>query len=96
MIAQRNPIPFFGVGLIAELSEAAILKHSDPIDIDGDGVSGRPNYDQGFVGRFGRKAQTVSIEGFIRGPFFNHLGITTDPLSNEQRRDLPDVFRVGV
>lgn len=89
VVAQRNPIPFFGVGLLAELPEEEILKRSDPDDRDGDGISGRPNYDRGFVGRFGRKAQTVSIEGFIRGPLFNHLGITTDPLTDEQRARLP-------
>jgi len=87
--ARRNPIPFFGVGLIAEIEESSILAHADPDDADGDGVSGRPNYDQGFVGRFGRKSQTVSIEGFIRGPLNNHLGITSDPLSEEQRARLP-------
>ncbi len=87
--AQRNPIPFFGVGLIAELDEEEILSRADPDDLDGDGISGRPNYDQGFVGRFGMKAQTVSIEGFIRGPLFNHVGITTDPLTEEQKAALP-------
>ena len=89
VVTQRNPIPFFGVGLLAELGEEEILAHADPDDEDGDGVSGRPNYDQGFVGRFGRKAQTVSIEGFIRGPLFNHLGVTTDPLSDAQKAALP-------
>ncbi|MBO84124.1 MAG: hypothetical protein CL927_02100 [Deltaproteobacteria bacterium] len=89
VIAQRNPIPFFGVGLIAELSNEEILKHADPDDEDGDGISGRANYDRGFVGRFGRKSQTVSIEGFIRGPLKNHLGITTDPLTDAQKADLP-------
>lgn len=89
IIAQRNPIPFFGVGLLAEIEDAEILKRADPDDLDGDGVSGKPNYDQGFVGRFGRKAQTVSIEGFIRGPLFNHLGVTTDPLTQEQKAALP-------
>jgi CxxC motif-containing protein (DUF1111 family) len=89
VITQRNPIPFFGVGLLAELDEAVILAYADPDDENGDGISGRPNYDRGFVGRFGRKAQTVSIEGFIRGPLFNHLGITTDPLTEEQRAQLP-------
>lgn len=89
IIAQRNPIPFFGVGLIAELDEDEILQYSDPDDEDGDGISGRPNYDRGFVGRFGRKAQTVSIEGFIRGPLFNHLGVSSDPLSEAQRAELP-------
>ncbi len=89
VLAQRNPTPFFGVGLLAELSESVILANADPDDVDGDGISGRANLDRGFVGRFGRKAQTVSIEGFIRGPLFNHLGITSDPLSNERKADLP-------
>ncbi|MCA9582449.1 MAG: hypothetical protein KC416_11685, partial [Myxococcales bacterium] len=88
-LALRNPIPFFGVGLLAEIPEGEILKRSDPNDKDGDGISGRPNFDRGFVGRFGRKAQTVSIEGFIRGPLFNHAGITTNPLSDDLRAMLP-------
>ncbi|MEM9073344.1 MAG: di-heme oxidoredictase family protein [Myxococcota bacterium] len=87
--AKRNPIPFFGVGLIAEIDEDEILRNVDEDDRDGDGISGRPNFDRGFVGRFGRKAQTVSIEGFIRGPLFNHMGITTNPLSPERQAQLP-------
>jgi CxxC motif-containing protein (DUF1111 family) len=87
--ATRNPIPFFGVGLLAEIPESEILKREDPNDADGDGISGRANYDRGFVGRFGRKAQTVSIEGFIRGPLFNHLGITTNPLPDALKAMLP-------
>jgi CxxC motif-containing protein (DUF1111 family) len=89
IVGQRNPVPFFGVGLLAELSSEEILKRADPDDADGDGISGKPNYDRGFVGRFGRKAQTVSIEGFIRGPLFNHLGITSDPLSEAMKAALP-------
>ena len=89
MAALRNAVPFFGVGAIAAIDEQAILANADPDDADGDGISGRPNYDRGFVGRFGRKSQTVSIEGFIRGPLNNHLGITTDPLTNEQQAALP-------
>ena len=85
----RNPIPFFGIGLLAEVPEAEILSRADPDDQDGDGISGRPNYDQGYVGRFGLKAQTVSIENFIRGPLFNHLGITSDPLSPAKQAQLP-------
>jgi CxxC motif-containing protein (DUF1111 family) len=89
VIAQRNPIAFFGAGLLAELDGDVILAAADPDDADGDGISGRPNFDRGFVGRFGRKAQTVSIEGFIRGPLKNHMGITTDPLSDTQKAALP-------
>ncbi len=87
--ARRNPIAFFGVGLLAELPAEAILANEDPDDRDGDGISGRANYDRGFVGRFGRKSQTVSIEGFIRGPLNNHLGITTNPLTDAQKAALP-------
>lgn len=89
VVGQRNPIPFYGVGLLAELDGEVILENADPDDADGDGISGRANYDRGFVGRFGRKAQTVSIEGFIRGPLFNHMGITTDPLTDEMKAMLP-------
>ncbi len=89
IFAQRNPIPMFGVGLLAEISDEEILSRADPDDSDGDGISGRPNFDREFVGRFGRKSQTVSIEGFIRGPLFNHLGVTTDTLTNEERSRLP-------
>ncbi|MEM7675332.1 MAG: di-heme oxidoredictase family protein, partial [Myxococcota bacterium] len=87
--ATRNPIPFFGVGLLAELPNEAILVNADPDDADGDGISGRPNYDRGFVGRFGRKSQTVSTEGFIRGPLFNHMGLTSNPLPDARKNELP-------
>lgn len=95
LVAQRNPIPFFGTGMIAEINEEAILANVDEEDSDGDGISGRANYDRGFVGRFGRKSQTVSIEGFIRGPLFNHLGLTSDPLPNERKAQLPVPSALG-
>lgn len=87
--ATRNPIPFFGAGLLSEIPETEIVSRADPSDADGNGISGRVNYDGMFVGRFGRKAQTSRIELFVRGPLFNHMGITTDPLSAERRADLP-------
>lgn len=59
VVATRNPIPFFGVGLLAEIPEAEILRRADPEDADGDGISGRANVDRELVGRFGRKAQTL-------------------------------------
>lgn len=89
VMTQRNPIPMFGVGLIAEIEDEEILSRADEDDADGDGISGRPNFDRGFVGRFGRKAQTVTIEGFIRGPLFNHMGVSTNPLSPERQAALP-------
>ncbi len=88
IIALRNPVPFFGVGALARVGEEVILAGEDPMDADGDGISGRANFDRGRVGRFGRKAQSASVEDFIRGPLFNHLGITTDPLPPRRRIEL--------
>ncbi len=93
LTATRNPVPFFGVGLLAEITDEEILSREDPDDADGDGISGRANFDRGFVGRFGRKSQSVAIESFIRGPLFNHMGITTNPLSPERRAALPVASR---
>ncbi len=93
VIAPRNPIPFFGAGLLLEIPEEEILRRTDPDDLDADGISGRANIVDGFVGRFGRKAQTSSLEIFLRGPLFNHLGITTEPLSASRRALLP--MRLG-
>lgn len=90
VVARRNAIPFFGVGAISEISDEEILKREDPNDADGDGISGRANIGEtGAIGRFGRKAQTESLEGFVRGPLFNHAGITTRPLTSGQRSRLP-------
>lgn len=91
----RNPIPFFGVGLLAEIYEDEILSHADPDDADADGISGRPNYQNGFIGRFGVKAQNAAIESFIRGPLFNHIGITSNPLPPERRALLPVILEPG-
>lgn len=87
--ARRNPVPIFGTGLIAEIDPEAILANADPEDEDGDGISGRVNCPGGFIGRFGRKAQTANIEGFIRGPIFNHMQISTDPLPEDLLAELP-------
>lgn len=82
--ALRVPIAFFGAGLIAAIDSSEISKRSDPDDKNGDGISGSINIDPlSAIGRFGRKAQNSSVEQFIRGPLFNHLGITTNPLTPE-------------
>ncbi|MEX2177675.1 MAG: di-heme oxidoredictase family protein, partial [Gemmatimonadaceae bacterium] len=39
----RLPPPVFGVGLIEAIPVGAILANVDSLDVDGDGISGRPN-----------------------------------------------------
>ena len=90
VVTQRNAIPLFGVGLLARIPDEEIRRREDPFDDDGDGISGLSNVTaDGSLGRFGRKAQTASIEGFARGPLANHMGITTDPLPFDLRNALP-------
>lgn len=79
IVAQRNALPLFGTGLFEFVSDATILGHADPEDLDGDGISGRFNTDNGAIGRFGVKAQSNNVELFTRAPLRNQLGITTDP-----------------
>lgn len=81
IVAQRNAPPMFGLGLFERVSATTILANRDPADLDGDGISGRENLDGAQVGRFGYKAQESNLEDFVRGPLFNHLGITTNPLA---------------
>lgn len=80
IVAQRNAPPMFGIGIFEGISATTILANRDPSDLDGDGISGRENIDGAQVGRFGYKAQESGLEDFVRGPLFNHMGITTNPL----------------
>ena len=67
--ARRNTPPGFGVGLFAFIPDDVILANADPEDENGDGISGRANFEQGQVGRFGYKAQAATLESFNRGAF---------------------------
>ena len=80
LYARRNTPPGFGVGLFAFISDNEILSNADPLDEDGDGISGEANFEQGLIGRFGYKAQAATLESFNRGAMFNQMGITSDPL----------------
>jgi len=79
VVAQRNALPLFGTGLFEFVSDATIVGLTDPEDLDGDGISGRFNTDNGSIGRFGVKAQSNNVELFTRAPLRNQLGVTSDP-----------------
>ncbi|MCB9745493.1 MAG: c-type cytochrome [Alphaproteobacteria bacterium] len=89
LYARRNAPSALGVGLFAFISDETILANADEDDLDGDGISGRPNYEQNRVGRLGYKSQASSMESFNRGAILNQMGLTTNPLFHEFEED-PD------
>ncbi len=105
-VSLRLPPPVFGVGLIEAIPEAAIVALADPDDLDGDGISGRPNWvtSAGWVphaepgggtgprlGRFGRKAQTSSLFQQVVEAYLQDIGITSEFLPLENRNPLSSV-----
>lgn len=102
-ISFRLPPPVFGVGLIESIPESEILSRADPDDLDGDGISGRPNWvmpppwvpasEPGGgpgprLGRFSRKAQVSSILQQTAEAYLQDMGITSDFLPDENRNPL--------
>ncbi|MER8372183.1 di-heme oxidoredictase family protein [Mesorhizobium sp. M1406] len=82
-LSPRLTPPMIGLGLIEEIAPADILVRADPNDVDGDGISGRPNIVRDGPGgeltlaRFGWKAQTASIRQQAADAFAGDIGIST-------------------
>ena len=90
LISPRVGNQMIGLGLLEAIPEAAILAQADPDDVDGDGISGRPNVvwdkmaEAEALGRFGWKANQPSLLQQTADAFLGDLGITTfiNPLEN--------------
>ncbi len=81
-ISARLPPQIIGMGLIEAIGAADILKNADPLDQDGDGISGRAQWVSGKdgatkLGRFGWKAQAADIRMQSAHAFANDMGIST-------------------
>lgn len=85
IVAPRDTPALFGLGLLDRIADGKILRYADPDDRNGDGVSGRANVIGGRVGRFGRKAQIVSLAEFAADAYLNELGVTTAARPDEVR-----------
>jgi CxxC motif-containing protein (DUF1111 family) len=82
---HRTTPDIFGFGLLDAVPDAEILARADPLDLDGDGISGRPNRTpDGRVGRFGRKAQAATLREFNTDAFVMEMGITNPGNQTEQ------------
>jgi CxxC motif-containing protein (DUF1111 family) len=72
-----------GLGLLEALSEETLLAQADPDDCDGDGISGRasliadPESGALRVGRFGWRAEKVSVEHQVADALDADLGVTS-------------------
>jgi CxxC motif-containing protein (DUF1111 family) len=82
MTSPRMAPPFFGLGLLQNISEQTILSFADENDANGDGISGRPNYvwdpalHKTTLGRFGLKANTGTILTQVAAAYNQDMGIT--------------------
>jgi CxxC motif-containing protein (DUF1111 family) len=70
-----------GLGLLEAIDEHTLVTHVDPGDCNDDGISGRPNYvadpstGELRVGRFGWKAEKVSIEHQVAEALHDDMGV---------------------
>lgn len=77
-----------GMGLLEAIPELAILQNEDPMDADGDGVSGRirkvkdaiePSYNR--IGRFGWKAGQPTVKQQVAAALRTDMGVLTSVFS---------------
>jgi CxxC motif-containing protein (DUF1111 family) len=96
MLSPRVAPAVFGLGLLETVPEADVLSREDPLDADGDGISGRANYvwdpktASTRLGRMGWKANQAGLEQQNAGAFLGDIGITS-PLHPEQNCPAPQV-----
>ncbi len=93
MISPRVAPPVFGLGLLQAIDEADIVALADVDDLNGDDISGKPNYAWNVVegkktlGRFGWKAANPSILQQTAGAYNEDMGITSFVFPNESSYD---------
>ncbi len=79
----RLPPPVFGLGLLEAVSEGDILAMADPEDLDGNGISGRPNTvwdvrkQSTSLGRFGLKANQPNLLQQSAAAYLGDMGVTS-------------------
>lgn len=83
MISPRVAPSMIGLGLLEMIPEEALLKHADPEDADGDGITGKPNRvrsqaeGRAMIGRFGWKAGMPTVADQVADAFATDLGLST-------------------
>ncbi|WP_192347863.1 di-heme oxidoredictase family protein [Algoriphagus sp. Y33] len=90
---KMTPPAVTGLGLLSALTDQQILAYADPDDLDGDGISGVPNYvnppdyfvpkwfhrevNGRYIGRFGKKAAAIDLQQQTVTAYNQDMGITS-------------------
>ncbi|MEM6635729.1 MAG: di-heme oxidoredictase family protein [Pseudomonadota bacterium] len=83
MLSPRVAPQMIGLGLLEAIPAADILALADPDDLNGDGISGRPNivwsteYERPMLGRFGLKAGIPTLRHQSADAFAGDIGISS-------------------
>ena len=91
----RTAPPVFGLGLLEAIPERDILESADPNDLDGDGISGKPNFvtdvqtGEKALGRFGWKANQPSLLQQTAAAYNEDMGVTSPVLPKENLNNNP-------
>lgn len=104
MFSPRIAPQMIGLGLLEAIPAADILALADPNDLNGDGISGRPNvvwsivHDQPMLGRFGLKAGKPTILEQSAGAFAGDIGISSPlhPAGSGECTDLQSVCQNAI
>ncbi len=95
MLSPRVAPQMIGLGLLEAIPVDDLLASADPEDMDGDGISGRPNivwsaeFGEPMMGRFGHKAGMPTIMEQSAAAFAGDIGISS-PLYPAPHGDCTD------
>ena len=88
MLSPRVAPQMIGLGLLEAIPADDIMALTDPVDTNGDGISGRANvvwsveFDQPMLGRFGLKAGSPTVREQSAAAFAGDIGISSPLFPN--------------
>ncbi len=96
-VSPRVAPVVFGLGLLEAIPEETLLAYADETDVNGDGISGKPNYVWDVVnqryalGRFGWKANQPTLLQQVAAAYNDDMGLTTSLFSVENSAGQPQL-----
>ena len=79
LLSPRIAPHMIGLGLLEAIPEGRLQELEDPMDLDGDGISGKiQRVHGGQVGRFGWKADEPTVDAQVAAAFVGDMGLTSE------------------